>query len=173
MKRLLLALVGLLTLAACSMAPITIDVLPMLGDDAGGRQQLAGGGPAEMLLPGPEGRRVSGYEVPQAHPATVVLDYAVDLQIDSRMEGELTVAFYLAASESDLWKSESRLGEPKPVDLSEASQTVSGALELNDRQVDALMSGSMVIGAKLSGTATGQATLSYAFRKLMLLVALF
>ncbi|HGY08825.1 MAG TPA: hypothetical protein ENK37_02065 [Oceanithermus profundus] len=170
MRRLLLALVGLLALAACSMAPITIDVLPMLGDDASGSRQIASAGPVEMLLPGPDGRQVSGYEVPPIRPATVALDYALDLQRDGQMEGDVTVTFYLAASESDLWKAESQLGEPLAVSLAETAQTLSGTLELNGAQIDALMSGNMVIGAKLTGTATGQATISYEFTKLLLKV---
>ena len=173
MKRILLALVGLLTLAACSMAPITIDVLPMLGDDASGSQQIASAGPVEMMLPSPEGEQVSGYQVPPMRPATVALDYALDLQVDGEMTGSVTVTFYLAASKDDLWKSESQIGEPKSVNLSEAAQTLSGTLELNGAQIDALMSGNMVIGAKLTGTATGQATISYEFTKLLLKVAFF
>jgi len=173
MKRIILALVGLLTLAACSVAPITIDVLPMLGDDASGSRQITNAGPVEMLLPSAEGLQVSGYDIPPARPATVALDYALNLWRDGQMEGNVTVTFYLAANESDLWQAESQLGDPLTVNLAETAQTFSGTLELNSAQIDALMSGNMVIGAKLSGTATGQATISYEFTKLLLKVTFF
>ena len=142
----------------------------MLGDDASGSQQIANAGPVEMRLPDPDGRQVSGYQIPSVRPATVALDYALNLQRDGQMDGDVTVTFYLAASKDDLWKSESQLGEPISVSLAETAQTLSGTLELSSAQIDALMSGNMVIGAELTGTATGQATISYKFTKLLLKV---
>ncbi|WP_457631008.1 hypothetical protein [Oceanithermus sp.] len=173
MKRLLIALVGLLALASCSMAPITIDVLPMLGDNASGSQSVVATGSLDFRLPDVSGQQVSGYDEIPMRPASVSLDYELSLEQDGDLSGTAQVTFYMAASSADLWDSANQLGEAQQVDMSRQQQTVSGTLALNDAQIDALMSGEFVVGARLSGNVTGSANLSYQFERLLLKVAFF
>ena len=173
MKRLFLALIGLLALASCSMAPITIDLLPMLGDNANGSQSLVATGNLDLRLPDADGETVSGYDTIQVRPSMVSLDYQLELAQDGDLSGNAEVTFYLAAPGTNLWDGANQLGEPQQVDMSQAGQTISGTLNLNATQIDALMAGEIVMGARVSGNVTGSATVSYEFKQLTLKVAFF
>lgn len=173
MKRLLLTIIGLLALASCSMAPITIDLLPMLGDNASGSQSLVTTGNLDLRLPDADGETVSGYDTIQIKPSLVSLGYRLELTQDGDLSGNAEVTFYLAAPGANLWDSANQLGEAQQVDMGQASQIVSGTLNLNAAQIDALMAGEIVMGARVAGNVTGSATVGYEFKQLILNVAFF
>jgi len=174
MKRLLTALIGLIALAACSSAPITIDVIPLLGDDASGQQQVTvTDGTFDIYLPGEDGQTVSGYNAIQFSPASVSLEYELEISQEGDLSGTAEVTFYMAKSSDVLWDDANKLGGAQELDLGQQSQTVSGTLSLSPAQIDALMSGEFVIGARISGQGTGSAIVSYEFKKLLLNVAFF
>jgi hypothetical protein len=175
MKRLLLFLGLSLTLAACSVAPITIDLLPTLqqnGADAG-TQTVSAAGDLDLLLPDASGYEVSGYEVPALRPNQVRLEYQLVLEQDGGLSGSAELRFYLAPAGSDLWNAAEQVGDPVAVDLGQTSATLSGSLELSPEQIDTLMSGTLAVGARIIGTASGTAAVSYRFERLVLKVAFF
>jgi len=179
MKRFLIALVGLVSLAACSMAPITIDVIPLLdGSETGSGQIIVSSGGFDVYLPDSDGQVVSGYRALEVQPAAVSLDYELDLRQDGSLSGSAEVAFYMAAPGDYLWVSDNQLGDPQTVDFGQAAQTVMGTLSLSAEQIDALMAGEFVVGARISGTADdvpedGSVNIEYEFKKLMLEVTFF
>ena len=132
----------------------------MLGDNASGSKPIAGAGLVDFRLPDDDGEQVGGYEAPPVRPQTVALNYALDLSRDGEMSGDLTVTFYLAGNGENLWASGNQLGEAISVDVGRTAQTLSGTLELNQAQIDAMISGQMVIGARLKGDVSGEATIS-------------
>ncbi|WP_457636689.1 hypothetical protein [Oceanithermus sp.] len=173
MKRLTLILVGLFALAACTTAPITIDLLPILGENASGSEEVTATGNLDLKLPGPNGETVSDYQTIPYKPASVNLDYKLYLSQDGNLQGNAQVTFYLAAPGADLWDSQNQVGEPVSVDMSQPQQTISGTLTLSPAQIDALMAGEIVVGAEISGNVTGSANVSYEFQQLILKVAFF
>lgn len=175
MKRLLLFLGLALTLASCSLAPITIDLLPTLQENEAdsGSYRVQSAGDLDLKLPDASGYAVSGYEVPAVRPNQVKLDYALRIEQDGGLSGDAELRFYLAPAGADLWSAAEQLGVPVAVDLDQTSTTLSGSLELSPEQIDALMSGSLTVGARISGTASGAATVSYRFERLVLKVAFF
>ncbi|XOB98266.1 hypothetical protein ACMC9I_10205 [Deinococcota bacterium DY0809b] len=175
MKRLLLFLGLSLTLAACSLAPITIDLLPTLqqnGADAG-TQTVTAAGNLDLMLPDASGYGVSGYDVPSLRPNQVKLEYALVLTQDGGLSGSAELRFYLAPAGADLWSASEQVGDPIAVDLGQTSTTLSGSLELSPEQIDTLMSGTLTVGARVVGTANGTATVGYRFDRLVLKVAFF
>jgi len=173
MKRYVLILFGLLVLASCGIAPVTIDLLPMLGNSASGERPIAATGNLDLKLPDEDGEKISGYETIQLKPSMVSLEYQLDLSQNGNLTGNAEMAFYLASPEGFLWDDENQLGEAKEVNMSLKNQTVSGTLSLNPAQIDALMAGEIAMGAKVTGNVTGSATLSYEFKRLILKVAFF
>ena len=174
MKRLSLLTLGLAALlAACSTAPITIDLLPYLGEQASGSEPVSASGTLDLQLPDASGYAISGFEAPALRPSSVALDYTLTLEQDGGLSGDAELTFYLAASGDDLWSAANQLGEPVSVDLGQTEQTLTGQLALSPAQIDALMSGSLKVGATLTGNATGTANVSYAFDALLLKVAFF
>ncbi|WP_457629809.1 hypothetical protein [Oceanithermus sp.] len=174
MKRFSLLAIGLaLVLAACSTAPITIDLIPYLGDRVSGSETVSATGRLDLQLPDANGYTVSGFEAPALRPNSVVLDYALTLEQNGGLSGDAELTFYLAASDDDLWSAANQLGEPVDVDLNLDTQTLTGQLALSPAQIDALMSGSLKVGATLTGNATGTANVSYTFDRLLLKVAFF
>ena len=174
MKRLPLLAIGLaVLLAACSTAPITIDLLPYLGDRASGSETVSATGTLDLQLPDANGYAVSGFEVPALRPSSVVLDYALTLEQDGGLSGEAELTFYLASATDDLWSAANQLGDPVGVNLDLTTQTLTGELALSPAQIDALMSGNLKVGATLTGTASGTANVSYVFDALLLKVAFF
>ena len=127
----------------------------------------------DLYLPGDDGQVVSGYDAIQLRPASVSLDYELELGQDGDLSGTAEVAFYMAESSDVLWDDASKLGEAREIDLSQRSQTLSGTLLLNAAQIDALVSGEFVVGARISGQGEGSAIVSYEFKKLILNVAFF
>ncbi len=175
MKRLLLFLGLAFALASCSLAPITIDLLPTLQENGAdsGSKPITAGGAFDLKLPDASGYTMSGYEVPAVRPNQVKLEYTLALEINGDLSGDAELAFYLAASSDDLWNAANMLGDPATVDLDQTEQTLSGQLVLSSAQIDTLMSGSLTVGARISGTASGAATVSYHFERLVLKVAFF
>ena len=177
MKRILLFLSLSLTLAACSLAPITIDLLPALeqNDADTGSHTVTATGNLDLKLPDASGYEVSDYEVPSLQPNQVELEYRLELTQDGGLSGDVELRFYLApATQADeLWTGDWQLGGAIAVDLSETTETYSGRLELSPQQIDALMSGGIRIGARVFGAANGTATVDYRFERLVLKVAFF
>ena len=173
MKRLTLIFAGLLALAACSALPITIDLLPLLGDEVSGEQSISAAGDLDLRLPADEGVAISGYEAIEYKPATVSLDYGLNLAQDGGLEGEAEVAFYLAAPGDYLWDDDNLLGDPQRIEMDDTSQVVEGVLSLNQNQIDALVGGEIVVGARITGNVTGSARVSYEFTKLTLEITFF
>ena len=173
MKRLFLAFVGLLALSSCSIAPITIDLLPMLGENASGSENIVATGELDLRLPDDEGETISGYETIQFKPSMVNLNYELDISQDGNLQGSAEIAFYLTSPGGDLWDSTNMIGEAQQIDLSQNNQSISGTINLNSKQIDALMAGEITIGAKLSGDVTGSATVNYEFKQFILKIAFF
>jgi len=176
MKRLGLLFATLVALAACSAAPISIDLLPYLGDQTSGSRQVQAppGQELELLLPGEEGYTASGYDTISVRPASVRLDYALELnQADGQLSGDAQLGFYMAAPDADLWAEGNRIGEPVDLDLDQSSLDLAGSLSLNDAQIDALMSGAVTVGVRIHGSASGSAEVSYRIDRLVLKVAFF
>ena len=176
MKRIGLLFATLIALAACSAAPITIDLMPYLGEQASGSRQVVApqGQELELMLPDGEGYTASGYDTIGVRPSSVRLDYAMELsQADGQLSGNARLTFYMAAPGDDLWTDANRIGEPVDLDLDLSKLDLSGSLSLNGAQIDALMSGAVTVGARISGSSSGSADVSYTFRELTLKVAFF
>ncbi len=164
---------AVLLLAACGVAPLAIDLLPLLGDDASGSRSVVADGDIEFRLPGDEGQALSGYETLGVRPAAVDLVYRLELSRDGNLAGEAFITFYLAAPGANLWSDDNRLGEAQRLDLQREIQEIAGTLSLSRSQIEALVSGEIVIGAMISGNASGSASIGYSFKQLTLKVAFF
>ena len=168
MKRKALALLligGAVLLAGCGALPVTVDLLPALqssGSASGSLSQPLNLPPGSELgdlegktlwLPDQEGLAVS-YEVPAlpAEPASLEFDYAVRLDyavtcVDG-LRGQATASLYLSG-ESPPWDAPLEGAEASVALKPEGSLRLEGHTSLTPEQIDAVLSGKVVLGLRL------------------------
>ena len=162
---LLLMIGGAVLLAGCGALPITVDLKPTLeksGADRGSFTEALNLPPGTNLgslsevsfeLPDENGLEVR-FEVPDlpARPAGLELDYAVrlDYQIAcvDGLGGQARASAYLAG-ESPPWEAPLEGAEASAELAPEGSLRLEGQASLTPEQIDAVLSGKVVLGLKL------------------------
>jgi hypothetical protein len=178
--RTILALAVLLVLAACSFLPLPyeIDLAALIDDVAGEVEVEIGAGVTEaftLLLP-EEGERCHQLDHDRSGATIMYGQLRYELAAaytGPEVSGEVELQPFLAASEEALWQHP--LGAPIAVDLGESAASLTDRIALSDDQVDALNDGYGCVGVRLTGSdlraeESGDATITYEVRELVLRV---
>lgn len=180
-------LVGMLVgLAACAVAPITIDLLPRIGNEKSGELQLPvvpGTFPFTLKLP------LEPYQVDfsdESFPSVtgVGLDYRVKLSYtgilgQKPLGGTLTVQPYLAPQNDDpFFQDKHKLGSPQTVQLAVGQNEffLAGIAPLNATQLAGFNQKRLRIGYELTGNVSSNGfdllTFRYEVERLILSLTL-
>ncbi|RIH84514.1 hypothetical protein [Calidithermus roseus] len=165
-------------LGACSALPITIDLLPHLGNQKSGSytQEVP---PGQVTLSNailPEGgwnADFSSQNIPVSFK-TVRLSYEVAVSSSGvALSGSVRAQAYLAPmSESNPIQEKYKLGAEQSVDLGASSSKLAGSAELTPEQVTAVNEKKVKVLVVLNGTASsgsgGTLKLDYEVQKLLL-----
>jgi hypothetical protein len=174
-----LLLVGVASLlGACSALPITIDLLPYLGDQKSGSYTQTVE-PGQVILSNtvlPEGgwnADFSDRNIPVSFK-TIRLTYAARISSSGvALSGSVSAQVYLAPmSEADPLQERYKLGDPQTFDLSAGSFKLEGSADLSPEQVNAVNGKKVKVLVVLNGTASsesgGTLKLDYEVQKLLL-----
>ncbi len=181
-----LATLGLLGLTACSSAPITINLVPLMGSYTSGSLEPISVPPGSynvsLWYPSAQGYTLKINQSYSSLFTSASINYGISMKLSglTGVSGTGKVQLYLApAGTTNIEQSKYALGPSAPFDFSQNAVSVQGQAKLNSAQLQALKSSGahqMMIIIHVSGTLSssgGSLTMNYNITQLELSLTVF